>query len=172
MGRLELPRRPVELVPERFELVAGPDLDAMAEVAGADSRRTFLEHPDRRDHSPGEQNARQDRKPQPQHEDDDAPDDRGAEGSVRVGGGPFDEHQPSDGSDRRVGGEDPPASEAVGDHRVGRGARAVGPGAFTWTRVERSRFARITDCPGGRRDGCGNPPRRHIRQAPRFQARQ
>ena len=60
MRRLQLPRRPVELVAERLELVAGPDFDAMTEVAGADSRRAFLERSDRRDHSPGEENAGQD----------------------------------------------------------------------------------------------------------------
>ena len=73
--------RPVELVPERLQLVAGPDLDAMAEVAGADSRRAFLQRPDRRDHSPGEENARQHRQPEAEHEDDGAPDDRRPEGA-------------------------------------------------------------------------------------------
>ena len=92
--RLELPGRPVELVAERLELVAGPDLDAMAEVAGADPRRALLEHPDRRDHAPGEEDARQDRQPEAEHEDDGAADDRGPEGRVRVRGGALDEHEP------------------------------------------------------------------------------
>ena len=118
---------------------------AMVELAGADPRRAFLEDPDRRDHSAGEEDARQDRQPEAQHEDDGAPDDRGAQGSVRVGGGALDEDEPPEGSDGRVRGEDPPAAEAVGDHGHG-GARVAAERSaradFTWARAERSRLSR------------------------------
>ena len=124
----------------------------MVEVAGADSRRAFLEHPDRRDHAPGQEEARQDREPEAEHEDDDAPDDRGPEGRVGVRGRPLDEDEPPEGSDRRVRREDPPAAEAVGDHGDGGVARGL-PSArparhFTWARAERSRFSRSTRLSG------------------------
>ena len=121
---LELPRRTVELVTERFELVAGPDLYAVAEVAGADPRRALLEHADRRDHSPGQENAGQHREPEAQHEDDGAPDDRSPERSVGCGGGALDEDEPPEGSNRGVGRQHPPAPETVGDH----GHRSARPG--------------------------------------------
>ena len=130
---LEPARRPVELVAERLQLVAGPDLDAMGEVAGPDARRALLQHPDGRDHAPGQENAGQDRQPQAEHEDDHAPDDRRAERRVGGGGRSLDEDQPPHGRDRRVRREDALAPQTIGDHRRRRGragVRALGPSGF------------------------------------------
>ena len=126
---LERPGRPVELLAERLQLVTGPDLDAVAEIAGADARGAFLERANRRHHSPCEEQARENRQPEAQHEDDGAPDDRIAQGRVGVRGRAFDEDEPAERTDRRVSGQDLGASQAVGDHGdlVGGGFPTRGP---------------------------------------------
>ena len=54
IGFLQLPRHGVELVGERFELVAGLDGDALAEVAAAEPCGTCPQRLDRADHAAGE----------------------------------------------------------------------------------------------------------------------
>ena len=143
-------------------------LDRPVERPRADPRRALLEDPDRRDHAPGEEEARQDRQPEAQHEDDGAPDDRGTEGCVRVRGGALDEDEPPEGSNGRVCRQDLPAAEAVGDHgdgSVSRGSRAVSPrGLHLREGGEVPLLPQHPTCPGGRPTGCGNPPRRRIRR--------
>ena len=101
-------------------------LDLLVERPGADPRRAFLEHADRRDHSPGQENAGQHREPEAQHEDDGAPDDRSPERSVGGSGGTLDEDEPSEGRNRGVGRQHPPAPETLCDH----GHRSARPGRF------------------------------------------
>ena len=109
-----------------FDLVACAQLDRLVERPSADPRRAFLEHADRRDHSPGQENAGQHREPEAQHEDDGAPDDRSPERSVGGGGGTLDEDEPPEGSNRGVGRQHPPAPETLCDH----GHRSARPGRF------------------------------------------
>ena len=47
----QLRGHPVELVGERLQLVAGPDVDLLVEVAGADARGAFLQRADRVHHA-------------------------------------------------------------------------------------------------------------------------
>ena len=131
VGLLEACRHAVERFREALDLVARVQLDRLVELPGADPRRAFLEHPDRRDHSPSQENAGQDRKPEAQHEDDGAPDDGGSEGSVGGSRRAFDEDEPPEGSNRGVGRQHLPAAKTVGHHghrSARRGRRAVGPG--------------------------------------------
>jgi len=130
VGFLEARRHAVERPREGLDLVAGVELDRLVEPPGADSLRSFLEHPDRRHHAPGEPQASQNGEAKAEHEDDGAPDDRGPEGGVGVGGRSFDEDEPAEGGDGRVRRQDLPAAEAVGDHGhrgIVRGAHALGP---------------------------------------------
>ena len=55
IGFLQAASHLVELIGERFELVAGTDRNALAEIAAADPRRAGREHPDRPDHAPRQQ---------------------------------------------------------------------------------------------------------------------
>ena len=131
VGLLEACRHAVERLREGFDLVARVQLDRLVERPGADPRRAFLEYADRRDHSPGQENAGQHRESEAQHENDGAPDDRGPEGSVGGGGGTLDEDEPPEGSNRGVGRQHLPAAETSGDHShrsARRGCRATGPG--------------------------------------------
>ena len=56
---LELRRRPIELVGQCLELVARPDLDAVAELARPDAGGARLERLDRLDHAPRQERARE-----------------------------------------------------------------------------------------------------------------
>src|SRR5581483_7012437 len=51
VGLLQLRRHAVESLAERFELVAGADCDALAQVAAADARGAFPERADRHHHA-------------------------------------------------------------------------------------------------------------------------
>ena len=55
IGFLQAARHVVELVGEPFELVAGLDRDALAEVAAADARGAGPQHLDRHHHAAGEE---------------------------------------------------------------------------------------------------------------------
>ena len=169
VGLLEARRHALNDPARAFDLVAGVKLDRLVERAGADPRRAFLEDPDRRDHPPGEEEARQDREHEAQHEDDGAPDDRGPEGRVRVRGRALDEDEPPEGSRSAAwAARTRPPLEAVGDHRdraVCRGSRAIGPRRLHLRESgEVPLRPAAPGCPGGRPAGCGNPPRRRIRR--------
>ena len=106
---LESGRRPVELLAERLQLVAGPDLDAVTEVPRADPRRPGLQQPDRRHHPPGQEDAGEHRQGEAQRRRARcAADDRGLEGLEGLAERLLDEHQPPERRDRRVGGEELP----------------------------------------------------------------
>ena len=95
---LELRGRPVELVAERLQLVTGPDLDAVTQIPRADPRRPRLQCPDRRDHAPGQEHARQNREHEAENEEDGAADDRGLKGRERLAERLLDEHEPPERS--------------------------------------------------------------------------
>jgi hypothetical protein len=135
VGLLELAGGAVELLAQRLELVSGPDLDAVTEIPGADAGRALAERPDRRDHPPGEEHARQDRQPEAQQEDDRAADDRSSERGVRVRERLLDENEPAEARDRHMGGEDPAALEAFGHRRVLDLAGTPRPGRLLGPRV-------------------------------------
>jgi hypothetical protein len=91
---------PVQLVAEGLELVAGSDVHAMAEVARSDARGAFLQHPDRRDHAPGEEHAGQDGQAEAENEMMMLRTIGACQGSVGFGERPFDHHDPPEGRDR------------------------------------------------------------------------
>ena len=61
IGLLQLAGHAVELVGEFFQLVVGPHLDAMAEIAGAEPPRAGAQRRDRDQHAPRQQRAGEDR---------------------------------------------------------------------------------------------------------------
>jgi hypothetical protein len=101
---LELRSHAVELGAERLELIAGPHGNALIELPGADPRRARLQRLDRRDHPPGQDQARHHR----QHDADDQQADRALDGGVealeRFLERLLDEDRPAQRRDRGVGG--------------------------------------------------------------------
>ena len=76
---LELPRRAVELVGEGLELVAGPDLDAVAELPCPDARRARLQGLDGLHHAAGKEQTRQHGEADAEEDQNGRPHDRGAD---------------------------------------------------------------------------------------------
>src|SRR5262245_23878937 len=59
IGSLQLRGHAVELLAQHLEFVARSDGNALAQIAGANSRRAFLERFDRTDHPPGKHEPRE-----------------------------------------------------------------------------------------------------------------
>ena len=130
---LELRGHLVELVAQRLQLVAGPDVDPLVELARADPRGADLQRLDGRDHAPDEQQARPDRQQYAQHQQDDRALDRVVEGRQRLVERLLHEHRPPQGRDRGVGGHHAPVLEVARDRDLLaplRGRRRTGEGAL------------------------------------------
>ena len=125
---LQLRAHLVELLGEALELVAGADLDAVVELAGADPRRAFLQRAQRPHQGAGEEEARRRSRPAGRRRAA-APcaQDRGVERRERLGARRLDEHRPVQRRDRRVRGEHlarpSGRARAGGAGRAGRAAR-------------------------------------------------
>ena len=115
IGFLEPARHAVELAGKLLQLVAGVDVDAMAEIAAAEPPRAGRERRDRDQHPP-----RQDRAGEHRDQEADADQQRDADELVadrrqRLRGRLFDEHDPAELRHRAGGGQ----------HRIAVGAGAL-----------------------------------------------
>jgi len=66
IGLVQLPRHAVELIGEFLQFVSGPHIDAVAEIAAAETPRAGAQRGDRDQHPPCEQRAGQDRDHEPE----------------------------------------------------------------------------------------------------------
>ena len=128
IGLFQLAGHVVELVGEAFELVAGLDRNALAEIAAADALSAGLQGLDRHHHSARQENAGEDRQRQAQQQQQARTLDRLDERRVGLLARQLDEHQPTGCRDRRVGGQHVAAADILrllqGFLRDARGRRA------------------------------------------------
>ena len=117
VGFLQPHRHGVELVAQGFELVSGPDRNAVAEIAAADARRAGAQRLDRHDHPTRQREPARERRHQPGEQQRARARERGIERRERLGTRRFDEHEPADATDRCMGGQHRLAEQvdAVGD---------------------------------------------------------
>ena len=113
IGLFQLAGHVVELVGEAFELVAGLDRDALAEIAAADARRARLQGLDRHHHPAGQENAGEDRQRQAQQQQQARALDRLDQRRIGLLARQLDEHQPAGRRDRRVGGQHVAAADIL-----------------------------------------------------------
>jgi hypothetical protein len=123
IGFLERLGRAVELIGQRFQLVARLDLEAVTEVAAAHALSPCLQGPDRHHHAPGQQGAGKPGNEQAQDEKR-----QGAQTGVdhrllRLRQRQLDEHQPVQRRNRRIGGQDRRTGAIRGIDRGGLVAR-------------------------------------------------
>ena len=112
---LELGGHAVELVAQRLQLVARPDVDALVQLSRADPGRADPERLDGRDHPSGEEQARRDRQEHAENEETDRALDRGVESLERLPERLLDEDRPLERRDRGVHGHHAPALEVARD---------------------------------------------------------
>ena len=114
IGFGELAGHVVELIGELFQLVVGVDVDAMAEIAGAEPPRAGRERGDRDQHAAGQKSAGQDRDHEAEADQKRAAQQLVADRRQRLRGRLLEEHDPAEFR-----------------HRAGRGQHrmAVGVGA-------------------------------------------
>ena len=119
-------RHPVELARQRFQLVGGLDLDAMAELAGADARCAFLDLKNRFHQAPRERYARGYGDQQGQQQQTNGSPQRGIERRERFRQRLLDEREPAHRRNLGMGGEHAVAVQVRRNDR-GLGVRSPGP---------------------------------------------
>ena len=115
VGFLQLPRHLIEVLGERLQLVAGPDVDAAPQIAPADARGALLQRPDRADQVAREEQARQDGDREAEQQQAGVPEQGGVERREGLGERRLDEHVPVERRDRGVRGQHLAAVEAGRD---------------------------------------------------------
>ena len=103
---LQRPRRPVELVGQRLQLVAGVDRDAMTEIAAADALSAGLHGADRHQHAAREQRGRRTRDQEAERQQGEVAQAAVDHGLEHLAARQFDEHDPLQRRDLGVGGKD------------------------------------------------------------------
>ena len=107
----------VEPLRQRLDLVAGPDRQAMIEIASADAGRTISQGVDRHHHAPREPQAGQAGQPQCRQQDGNASPERRVEWLERLADRQVDEYVPAERRHRRRGGEHLASRWIAGDGR-------------------------------------------------------
>ena len=105
VGFLELAGHVVELVGEPFELVAGLDRDALAQVAPADALGARAQGLDRHHHAARQEDAGEHRQGQAEQQQPGRALDRLEQRRIGLLARQLDEHDPARLGDRRIGGE-------------------------------------------------------------------
>ncbi|MGY3279268.1 hypothetical protein ACVJ5M_006865 [Bradyrhizobium sp. S3.7.6] len=105
IGVAQVSGHPVELVAERFQLVAGLDREPQAEIAAADPPRALRQDLDRHGHAPAQPEGHQDRAGEQDDQEKRRASDRCIDRSVGLAERKLDEHQPAERGDRRIGRE-------------------------------------------------------------------
>ena len=105
VGFLQIARHAVELPGERFEFVAGIDLDAAAEIAGAEAFGARRNRVDRAGHAARQNQREKDRRHQPAGQQDAGAQRRAVERRERLAERRLDKDAPAERRDRRVRAE-------------------------------------------------------------------
>ncbi|KWT96932.1 hypothetical protein APY03_1934 [Variovorax sp. WDL1] len=103
----------VELVGQAFELVAGADLDAPVEVAGADLRCACLQRAQRAHQRSRQEKGRHHRDQHRQHEHQPHALQHDVQRREGLGAGRLDEHRPAERRDRGMGRQHPLAGQVA-----------------------------------------------------------
>ena len=118
IGFMQLAGHAVELIGEFFQLVLGVDVDAMAEIALAETARAAAQCRDRDQHAAGEHGAGEARHHQPEHDQEHDPRQLIADRRQRLGRRLLEEHVPAEFRHGAGGGQ----------HRIAVGVAARGHG--------------------------------------------
>ena len=129
IGIAQLARHAVELVRQRFQLVAGAHLDALVERAFADARRALLQGTNRRHHAAHQHHARHQRQHQAAEQQHADMLQSGRQRRERLRARLFDEYAPAERRDGGIGAEHRPSRQVEPFHRLHLAGRRTERGA-------------------------------------------